>query len=368
MVNVDRDQTAEPPLFRAPAKSALRASLSIILKRGVHAMRPPNFSWLILFATLLLSSGSALAATIYLGSEGSDSADGSSETKAVATLERAVNLSFALRERTSEPLRIVVLPGTYRGQSLVIDGGRLPGDLTIIGQGDDPKEFPIFVGDGRQTTWMTVKLSNGKNTGLTIQALQIRDYFTAISLEGNRDDPNAGNSGTTIRRNIFRRIGSIATTRSGNSTAAIRLVNSKNNLIENNYFNTIRNKDAKECGSLHSIYLAHFSSDNRIVNNTFDDACGSVIKMRDRSNSNQIENNRFSRIEKAPIMEEWYCDAGARTDCTKVLGECPSTGNMERGNQVTNSPSAAKISVAGDRVPRKWCSGDDYARARLTSR
>lgn len=330
--------------------------------------RPSNCSWLILFATLLLSSGSALAATIYLGSEGSDSADGSSETKAVATLERAANLSFALRERTSEPLRIVVLPGTYRGQSLVIDGVRLSGELTIIGQGDDPKEFPVFVGDRQQTTWLTVKSSTGKRTGLTVQALQIRDYFTAISLEGNRDDPNAGNHGTTIRRNIFRRIGSIATSGSANSTAAIRFVNSKDNIVENNYFDTIKNKDAKECGSLHSIYLAHFSSNNKILDNTFNDACGSVIKIRDRSNNNQIENNRFSHIEKAPILEEWFCDAGARRDCTKTLGECPSTGNMEKNNQVTDSQLPERISIAGDRVPRKWCSSDDYARKRLTSK
>lgn len=201
---------------------------------------------------------------------------------------------------------------------------------------------------------------------MTIQGLQIRNYFTAISLEGNRDDPELSNSGTVIRRNIFKNIGSISVDDfEKNSTSAISLVNSKNNLIENNYFRSIRNK--RSCGGLHSIYAAHFSSGNRILNNTFDDVCGSAIKLRDRSGDNVIQSNRFSRLENVPAIEEWFCDMTARKDCTKKLGECPSTGNLQQGNFISSSGSSPLVLILGNRVPRPWCTQDDFGRDRVVT-
>ncbi len=318
-------------------------------------------------ASLLVASAS-WAANIYIATNGNDAEDGRSDGHPVATLGRALDLAMAHKQYGSEPMRVLIKSGTYRGQKVVIDGSRLKGELSIIGEASDPKDFPIFVGDGSQSTWLSLKGRDGKRTGLTIQSIQIRDYFTAISLEGNRDAPSAFNAGTTIRRNVFRNIGSIAAYEGGKSTAAIRFVNSKNNLVESNFFHGIRNKRDKDCGALHSLYLAHFSSGNRIVDNTFEDACGSVVKLRDRSNDNVIESNRFRRIYKAPAIEEWFCDGGERKDCTKKLGECPSTGNAERGNDLSGSPSTEKISVLGESIPRAWCTSDDFDRPRVLSK
>ena len=317
------------------------------------------------FSLTLVSNSFAL--DLYVAENGRDSNDGTSISRAVATISHAVELAVLDHASSNEPVRVVVLPGTYKGQSVVIDGGLLKGSLTIIGQSKNPVDFPVFAGNGNDQTWLTLKSSNGRLTGLTIQALQIRDYFTAISLEGNRDVPHAYNSGTTIRRNIFRNIGSIASTHGDTgSTAAVRFVNSRDNLVELNQFHTIRNK--KACGGLHALYLAHFSSGNRIINNSFDDACGSVVKLRDRSNDNIIENNRFTNIEKAPAVEEWFCDMNARKDCTKKLGECPSTGNVQRENSLSSSAQSEMISIVGNREQRAWCSANDFTRERVNTR
>lgn len=312
-------------------------------------------------------SGSLLAADIRMEPNGDDANDGRAN-KPVATLQRAVDLALSDPRAVSEPMRVVIQSGTYRGQKVQIDGRKLVGELTILGLGANPKDFPDFRGDGDQATWLTLKSDTGKPTGLTIQAVAVHDYFTAISLEGNRDNPRAFNSGTTIRRNVFRDIGSVGTRDDGVSTAAVRFVNSKDNLVENNFFGTIRNKRDKDCGGLHSIYVAHFSSGNKIIDNTFQDACGSVIKLRDRSNDNLIEGNRFKAIQKAPAVEEWFCDAGARKDCTKKLGECPSTGNVVRNNDLSGSPGTEYVSIVGERVQRKWCGPEDFSRERVQSK
>lgn len=320
-------------------------------------------------SALLLAAlaGPLLAADIRMEPNGDDRNDGRAN-KPVATLQRAVDLALSDPRAGSEPMRVVIQSGTYRGQKVQIDGRKLVGELTIIGLGTESKDFPIFRGDGDKTTWLTLKSDTGRATGLTIQAISVHDYFTAISLEGNRDDPQAFNSGTTIRRNDFHNIGSIAIRDEDVSFAAVRFYNSKNNLVENNFFGSIRNKREKDCGSLHSIYIAHFSSGNRIINNTFEDACGSVIKLRDRSNNNRIEGNRFKAIQNAPAIEEWFCDADARKDCTKKSGECPSTGNVASSNDLSGSPGTQYIAILGDRIPRAWCSAEDFSRERVQSK
>ncbi len=315
---------------------------------------------------LIAASSQLSAADIYLSPNGDDTNDGTSPSHSVATLPYAIQLAQNHFRQNAHEVRILVQKGTYLAQSVAMNIDKGTGKLSITGESNDPASFPVFDGSGSATTWLTLKSSRGIDTGLTIQGLKITNYFTAISLEGNRDVSNLNNYGTIIRRNIFSNIGSIASIDANqDSTAAIRLVNSKNNLIENNFFKSIRNK--KGCGALHSIYVAHFSSGNKIINNTFDDVCGSAIKLRDRSDNNLIQGNRFSHLENVPAIEEWFCDMGARKDCTKKLGECPSTENLQQGNLVLNSGSSPLISIVGNLAPRPWCTQDDFGRPRIST-
>lgn len=307
----------------------------------------------------------AVAGDIYLATNGNDAHEGISAKTPVATLGAAVQRAIRQSARTGEDATILVAPGIYRGQTVALDARQMKGALTITGASRDPGNYPAFYGDGTGT-WLRYDGSAGQSTGLAIRNLRIVDYSTAITLNGNRDDPRGFNRGTIIAGNIFTRIGSDSSKGRGASTAALRLVNSRDNAIENNWFKTIRNYPATACPGLHAIYVAHRSTGNHIVGNSFDDFCGSAIKLRDGSNDNMIKNNRFRTRDKAPGIEEWYCDLAANDACTKQAGECPSVGNLVSGNRFGGIDKRRRVSARGNRQQRPWCRAEDYARPRFS--
>src|SRR5690606_29032191 len=113
---------------------------------------------------------------------------------------------------------------------------------------------------------------------------------------------------------------------------AIRFVNSKENLIENNDFVDIINIDRE--GALHALYVAHYSDSNRIDNNRFVNNTGDAVRVRDFSNGNVVTRNRFEKAGSGGAYSEWYCDFDARTDCTKATPECPSWENVFKDNLI----------------------------------
>lgn len=317
------------------------------------------------FASLVLwlLSSTAQANPFHLAPDGNDAHDGTSRKTALASLKRAWELAAA--HPPGNQVIVLVHPGTYVGHWIRIDGAPSTA-VTLRGVMSDGKR-PVFEGGpGAKETWLRLWASQGQPTGLTIEGLEIRGYHTAISLDGNRDDPATNNHGTVIRDNVFVRIGTIATSDPrALSTAAIRFVNSSGNIVERNRFESIHN--VSHCGALHALYLAHFSSRNRIVDNSFDDFCGSAVKLRDRSNDNLIAGNTFRHGDGSPAIEEWFCDMKGRKGCTKLKGECPSTGNVDLRNAVENTGSSTRVSVIGPRVPRSWCTSEDFRRVRIAT-
>jgi hypothetical protein len=319
-------------------------------------------SGLVLAAVMGLSPA-AHAGTVYLAVNGNDRNDGSSQEKAVATLNTAVSLAMARAAGTNEAMTIMVGTGIFRNQTLMLSEETLRSKLTITGASDNAAEYPAFYGAGWQT-WLTYRGTSGRATGLTIKNLRFVDFSTVVSLNGDRDDPSRSNKGTVIANNVFARIGS----RPGRplSTAAVRLVNSRENVIENNYFHTIRNNPVKMCGALHPIYVAHHSSGNRITGNRFDDYCGAAIKLRDRSNDNAITDNVFKTDDSVFAIQEWYCDKSTERACTKAQGECPSTGNIASGNSYGDSIfRRRRIAIDGHSRPLAWCSTSDFSKSRV---
>lgn len=304
----------------------------------------------------------ALARDVYLSPGGDEQANGLTAANAAATLQQAMQIAQALPSDEGA-VRILVSPGTYRGQALKLSGKNLTQKITIVGTSEDRENYPRFIGDGGANTWLTLSSSEGRPTGLTIRRLHVSGYLTAISLNGNRNKKSAYNWGTRIEDNVFSAIGSIATKGGSPSTAAIRLVNSRDNVIKGNQFLAIKNK--KKCHLIHSVYLAHFSSGNRIEGNEFRDLCGSAVRLRDRSNGNIIAGNVFTDLHKAPAIDEWFCDKGARDDCTKPAGECPSTGNVEKENRFPNIKESRQVLIKGNRKPRCWCAAADFSDRRV---
>lgn len=324
------------------------------------------FASALLLISTLASAQVASAGEIHLALKGNDSNDGGSEDKPVATLATAVQRAAARSAKTGEDMSIVVAPGIYRKQSLVLNDQIMRGKLTISGRSTEAADYPAFYGDG-SGTWLRYDGAAGRATGLTIRNLRIVDYGTAITLNGNRDNPDTGyNKGTVISNNVFARIGSASGR--GKSTAAVRLVNSRENVITNNFFRKIRNYPVTSCPGLHAIYVAHTSSNNKIDNNNFEDFCGSAVKIRDRSNDNEINDNSFTTGDLAAGIEEWFCDLSKNAECSKKTGECPSTGNIANGNTFEGIADRRQISVRGSRQPRPWCNASIYSQPRISSR
>lgn len=339
--------------------SSMRMDTMIVAKRFRIAAA--------LFAAVaaLGAAQAASAGEIHLAVNGSDRNDGLSDKRPVATLSTAVQLAAAQSAKTGEDMAIIVGPGIYRKQTIVLTDQTIRGKLTIAGTSTLAADYPAFYGNG-SGTWLRYEGGAGRDTGLTIRNLRIVDYGTAITLNGNRDDPQGFNRGTVISDNVFARIGSASG--KGKSTAALRLVNSRGNVIENNYFRSIRNYPVSSCPGLHAMYVAHSSSGNRIVHNTFDDFCGSAVKLRDGSGDNEILRNSFKTADRAAAIEEWFCDLAKTAECTKKSGECPSAGNIAKDNTFDGIDERRQISVRGSRQPRPWCDAGAYSRARFSER
>lgn len=273
-------------------------------------------------------SSVAAPLTVYVATDGSESANGLDKQNAVATIKKAVDIAKEnIRSNTSSVV-VNVAPGKYENQRLKMWGtpGNLP--FSLIGEriGDRRAHF---IGDGTGT-WVSFSSYQRDRHKIEISGFKVSNYVTAISINGSRKNINNWNGGHKIQNNLFFNIGQ-ANAVGRPSTAAIRLVNSRHNEITDNEFHEIRN--IKQCNLLHSIYLAHYSSFNEITRNVFDGGCGAVIKVRDASNANKITKNRFLNQSAEPFHDS-FCDRSRSSLCTKKSAECPSWNNVLEANQV----------------------------------
>lgn len=189
-------------------------------------------------------------------------------------------------------------------------------------------------------------LPRAKLVSLTITGMEVVSYQSAVSINGNRNNLDAWIGGVKLQKNRFSRIGSFLVGQKP-ATAAIRLVNARSVLIESNEFRSIRN--ITNCGGMHSVYMAHNSIDNRVVRNYFADGCGETIKVRDGSNNNIVELNRFALQEGSALMLDSYCDSSTGAECTKTEPECPSWNNVFRENTIEGVRPASNKRITGAR-------------------
>jgi hypothetical protein len=276
----------------------------------------------------LWGCGWATEITIYVSQAGNDERKGRNELDAVATIQRAVKLAEAVSPDTTQ-VKIVLFPGLYLAQRFETAGhsDQVP---IVITSGEGGRA--VFDGNGRGNTWMTIRQGASRPVHITIDSVDVRNYVTAISVAGDRDNSAHWAGGLVIRNNKFSHIGDIAHSGAKPSTAAIRLVNSDHNVIARNVFTHIRNN--KSCELLHAIYVAHGSTDNLIEGNEFNNSCGDSIRFRDGSNNNVVRNNSFIDSWARSPISDWFCNKDRRSDCTKVAGECPSVNNLVEDNRV----------------------------------
>jgi hypothetical protein len=297
-----------------------------------------------LFAGLTCSAHAAASElVIHVAENGNDTADGLSQTKPLQTLQAAIDRAAQLATDEYSRIRISVAPGIYLRQRVVTNG--LPDGRTLMIMPDkDDKGRPVFDGAGNGGTWFTLRSATGRASNIGISGLEITNYETAISFNGDRERSEKSNGGNIIRNNVFRNIGQIAMAGAKPSTAVIRFVNSDNNVVMRNRI--VHAANVKDCGLLHGVYIAHGSTGNTIEDNVFEDICGDAIRTRDGSDGNSIKDNRFVDAWKNAAISDWYCDGTARDDCTRIGGECPSYGNTLENNTIVSKKGSKALLVA----------------------
>ncbi|MCB0383802.1 MAG: right-handed parallel beta-helix repeat-containing protein [Bdellovibrionales bacterium] len=283
----------------------------------------------------------AVPQILYLSPSGRDAYSGRTPERAVRTLEKIHQIVES--QLLTGIVQVRVLPGVYRGQTIVWRYQPEGLSVRFVNWGGSR---PLFDGCTTSTTcpggtWFSFPYGMGYASGFRFDGLRIQNYQTAINLHGNRNNLDRYNGENRIENCEFRNIGNVFNSRLEASTAAVRLVNSDNNLIRDNDFYNIINLGPKG-GLLHAIYVAHNSSDNRIMRNRFWNISGDPIRIRDLSNHNDIRDNRFDRSGNYGFSE-WYCDSQTRNDCTKATPECPSYGNTFRTNGLNQKFSGGRL-------------------------
>lgn len=244
-------------------------------------------------------------------------------TVSYPSLQQAIDRSSELGTANTSFIKFLIHEGTYNQQAAILRPKvGVHYEFTSLSSSG---QLPDFDGDSKQLTWLRVLSTNGSESSVNINNLKIRNYITAISIEGDREDPSRYNAKNTISKMRFENIGQMSAGLPP-STAVIRLVNSRNNDISDNDFVDIKN--IENCGLLHSVYLAHHSSENTIQRNNFTNLCGSPIRVRDDSNNNNAEHNKFTNVQRDQLMDQWFCDKNLRNDCTKNRPELRSHSNL----------------------------------------
>lgn len=282
---------------------------------------------------------------VWMAPDGVDSRDGSSEQKAVKTLNRVQDILVDAAPQGDVEVRIA--PGRYRGQKVTWTF-YVPDHTVTFTRLAGRDDRPIFDGCVSSNncpggTWFILQHSDGAKTNLVFNYLRVENYQTAISMNGNRNSEARSNGGNRIFGCYFYRIGNVFNSSVAPSTAAIRLVNSDDNEIINNHFVDIINTSSP--GILHAIYAAHMSDRNQILRNRFENNAGDAVRFRDYSNDNIINDNNFIKAGIEAGYTEWYCDHDARSDCTKATPECPSWGNQFRDNHLNGNYACGQLGV-----------------------
>ena len=291
----------------------------------------------LLFVVLTSLAGASTTDVIDLSPTGDDTNKGTEPAQALRTLSAAINAYEA--RCVDGPITIRLAPGDYGAERAAIKSIRCP--LRIVSLNGVAR----FDGGGAGT-WLAVATPGGQPADLTVKGLSIENFQSAISINGNRNDADQWISGVKVLGNRFRRIGSFGADQPP-ATAAIRLVNARQTLIKGNDFEEIRN--VKHCDGMHAVYLAHHSTDNIVRDNTFSGGCGETIKVRDASNNNRIENNRFFDQTGSALLLDSFCDSVSGADCTKARPECPSWGNVFKNNVVDEARVVSRKRVTGAR-------------------
>jgi hypothetical protein len=298
--------------------------------------------------------------TIYLAPAskgGKDSNTGLTSSSPILTLAHAQQVLTRLNPTGNVTVRIT--QGTYVADAITWSF-YVPGHtisfmpVNYSGGGRPPGGDPVFVdptskGTHTGQTWFTAvlppapsPLHNGGNTGLHFYYLAIEDYTQGISFNGQAGhswhnntfyvQPSTGVNDNDVSGMTFHDIGDLfAPAQTG--YGVILFTDSSHDDIANNTFDDIYNSG--DTDQLHALYITHFSSSNTVDKNLFEDTNGEAVKVRDRSNDNNIFDNTFNATGGVAAYLDDFCDQQCVNGASpKKYRECASYGNRFADNTI----------------------------------
>src|ERR1700691_3196544 len=286
---------------------------------------------------------------------GKDSNTGLTLSSPILTLTHAQQVLTGLNPTGNVTVRIT--QGTYVADAITwsfyvpghtisfmpvkyLGGGRpAGGDPVVV----DPTSKGTHIGQ----TWFTAilppapsPLHDGGNTGLRFYYLDVEDYTQGISFNGQAGhswhdntfcvQPSTGVNDIDVSVMTFHDIGDLfAPAQTG--YGVILFPDSSQDDIYNNTFDDIDNSG--DTDQLHALYITHFSSGNTVHNNLFENTNGEDVKVRDRSNNNDIFSNTFKATGGVAAYLDDFCDQQCVNGASpKKYRECASYGNRFADN------------------------------------
>jgi hypothetical protein len=247
----------------------------------------------------------------------------------------AITWSFYVPAHT-----ISFMPVNYSG------AGRPPGGDPVFA---DPASKGTHIGQ----TWFTAvlppapsPLHDGGNTGLRFYYLDIEDYSQGISFNGQAGhswhnstfyvQPSTGVNDNDVSGMTFHDIGDLfAPAQTG--YGVILFTDSSHDGIYNNTFDDVYNSGDHD--QLHALYITHFSSSNIVNKNLFENTNGEAVKVRDRSNDNNVFGNTFNATGGVAAYLDDFCDQQCVNGSNpKKYRECASYGNRFADNTISTGP------------------------------
>lgn len=305
----------------------------------------------------IVSVGEKSPYTVYISPDGDDSASGG-PTEPLATLGGAQRLvKIEAEDDRDVCVRIFSDRGDYIDQTVIWDYYN-PEHRTVFESypRNIRARFTASVDTPPHEPFFELRAEGGEPTNVILRGLEITNYVSrAIYFSGYRDSPEYGwNGGNAIENCVISGIGNGRMPERPFVYAAVTFVNSRDNVIrdcvieecantlpyEPDKLPVIDQSDVKLFPGIDGssanltiigVYLAHYSSNNRILNNTFENIVGDCVRFRDFSCENTVRDNTFIRAGWNAVCTIWHCSY-LSGNCSKSIPECSSWENVMSGN------------------------------------
>lgn len=236
----------------------------------------------------------------------------------------------------------------------------------------------------------------GEPTNLVFSRITITGYpGRAILFKGDRENEPAGWNGFNVIENcVFKMTGNYWFPDRFVAYSVIGLTNSRNNIIRNCEFIKAANtfpdqsfsvdidscliKNTPDIGPnlvVIGIYLAHHCHSNEIVDNSFSQIAGDIIRIRDNSNRNIVSGNISIQSGYHGFVTAWHCLFGCtkssleRSSYENYVGHNVIYGNYDCSSDSLNvyidlqpleSDSKTKVTLIGNLV--RGCPDDELGK------